>query len=84
MLIKQEYQKCDACHYWYFLNYSFKFEPHVCNGCHGLWMMPVNLSGIAILNIKGSDCHCITSLISKNEAINLYQNTHLTEKSGTL
>ena len=36
MLIKQEYQKCDACHYWYFLNYSFKFEPHVCNGCHGL------------------------------------------------
>ena len=47
-------------------------------------MMPVNLSGIAILNIKGSDCHGITSLISKNEAINLYQNTHLTEKSGAL
>ena len=24
-------KKCDACHYWYFLNYSLKFEPNVCN-----------------------------------------------------
>ena len=23
--------KCDICHYWYFLNYSFKFQPNVCN-----------------------------------------------------
>ena len=21
----------DVCHYWYFLNFSFKFQPHVCN-----------------------------------------------------
>ena len=20
---------CDACYYWYFLNYSFKFQPNV-------------------------------------------------------
>ena len=20
-------KECDACHYWYFLNYSFKFQP---------------------------------------------------------
>ena len=44
----------------------------------------VNLSDIAILNIKGSDYCCIISLISKNEAINLLQNADLTEKSGTL
>ena len=29
-------------------------------------MMSVNLSGIAILNIKGSDYCCIISLIRKN------------------
>ena len=34
-------------------------------------MMSVNLSNIAILNIKSSDYCCIISLISKNEAINL-------------
>ena len=47
-------------------------------------MMSVNLTDIAISNIKGSDYRCITSLISKNEAANLIQNTDLTEKSGTL
>ena len=64
-------KECDICRYWYFLNYSFKFKPNVCNRCHDLLM---NLSDIAILNIKVSDYHCIISLISKNEAINLMQN----------
>ena len=27
-------KECDVCHYWYFLNYSFKFQPNVCNRCH--------------------------------------------------
>ena len=69
-------KECDICHYWYFLN--------VCNYCHDLLMISVNLSDIAILNIKGSDYGCIASFITKNEAINLLQNTDLTEKSGTL
>ena len=73
-------KECDICHHWYFLNYSFKFQPNVCNKCHDLSMMSINLSDIAILNIKGSDYHCIISLISKNEA----QDADLTEKRGTL
>ena len=73
-------KECDICHYWYFLNYSFKFQPNVCNRCHDLLMMSVNLSNIVILNIKGSDYCCIISLISKNEAINLMQNADLTQK----
>ena len=75
-------KECDVCHYWYFLNYSFKFQPNFCNRCHDLLMMSINLNDIAILNIKGY-C-CIISLISKNEAINLIQSADLTEKSGAL
>ena len=26
----------DVCHYWYFLNKCFKFQPYVCNKCHNL------------------------------------------------
>ena len=44
----------------------------------------MNLSDIAILNIKGSDYHGIISLISKNEVINLMQNVDLSGKTGTL
>ena len=70
---------CDVCHYWYFLNFSSKFQPNVCNRCHDLLLMSVNLSNIAILNIKSSDYCCIISLISKNEATNLLQNADLTK-----
>ena len=76
--------ECDVCHYWYFLSYSFKFQLNVCSKCHSLLMISVNLSDIAILNIKGSNYHCITSGIRKSEPINLMQNTDLTEKSRRL
>ena len=67
-------KECDVCHYWYFFNYSFKFQPNACYRCHDLLMMSMNLSDIAILNIKSFDYSCIISIISKNEATNLVQN----------
>ena len=42
--------------------------------------MSMNYGKIAVLSIKGSDYHCIISLISKTGAINLMQNADLTEK----
>ena len=42
--------------------------------------MSVNLSDIAILNIKKADYGCIISEISKSEAIDLMQNIDLTKK----
>ena len=66
----------------FFKNKGFKFQPHVCNGCHNLLMMSINLSNIAILNIKGAVYCCIISKISKSEA--LMQNIDLTEKSRAL
>ena len=61
---------CNICHCWYFLNYSFTFPPNICSRCHDLLVMSINLSDIAILN-KGSDYHCIISLISKSVALKL-------------
>ena len=73
-------KECDICQYWYFLNYSIKFQPNICNRFYDLLMPSMNLSDIA----KGSDYRCIISLISKNETINLMQNAGLTQKSRTL
>ena len=47
-------------------------------------MMSMNLDDIAILNIEGTNYYCIIGRISKSEAINVMQNSDLTEKSGTL
>ena len=77
-------KECDVCRYLYFLNYSLKFQPIVSKRCHDLLMMSMNLSDIAILNIKGSNYDCVFSLSSKNKAINLLKNVDLTEKSRTI
>ena len=67
-----------------FLDKGFKFQPDVCNRCHDLLMMSMNLRDIAILNFKGADYCCIISGITKSEAINLMKNFDLAEKSRIL
>ena len=32
-------KECNICLYWYFLSYSFKFQPNVCNRCHDFLMI---------------------------------------------
>ena len=29
-----ESKECMLCHYWYFKEVGYKFQPYVCNGCH--------------------------------------------------
>ena len=43
-------KESDICHYWYFLDKGFKFQPDVCNGCNDVLMMSVNVNDIAVLN----------------------------------
>ena len=85
ILIKQVHQKSVMfVTIGIFFYCCFKFQPNVCNRCHDLLMMSVNLSDITILKIKGYEYCCIISLISKNETIKLLQNADLTEKCGIL
>ena len=44
-------KKCDICHYWYFLDKKFNFQPDVCNRCHDVLMMSLNPNNIDILNV---------------------------------
>ena len=74
-----ESKECDICYYWHLLNKGYEFPTNVHNGCYDWLMMSMNLSNIAILNIKSDDYCCIISKIRKSEAINLMQNIDLTE-----
>ena len=58
-----ESKEYNICHYWYFLNKGFKFQLCVCNRCHGLLMMCMNLSNVAVLKMKNVDYHCWKMLI---------------------
>ena len=77
-------KQCKICRYWYFLDKRFKSQQHVCNKHHSVLMMSMNLSDIAVSNIKGADYCCIISGISKSEIINLMQKINLSDKSRTL
>ena len=46
--------ECELCHYWFFKNVGFKFEQHVCNGCHDLLTINYSLKNIGILSAKRS------------------------------
>ena len=64
-----------------FLDKGFKFQPYVCNSCHDVLMVSMNLIDTAILNIHGLNYHCMITRVSKSEAVNLMQNINLSEKS---
>ena len=58
------------CHYLFF-NHGLKFQDSVCNVCHDLTMLSVNISDIAIITVKNLDYYCIIFNIIKSKAINL-------------
>ena len=74
-------KECDICHYWYFLDKNFNYEPYLCNGCHDLMQKAINFDDVAIVSIKGNDYRIHFWYISKGEAISIMRNSSLNEKN---
>ena len=75
-------KECDICHYWYFLDKNFSYEPHLCNGCHDLMQKAINFNDVAIVFIKGNDYKIYFWHMSKDEEISIMHNSSLNEKTG--
>ena len=74
-------KECMICHYWYFLDIGYKYEPHICNKCHDILMIAHELENIAILNVKGIDYRRVLWNITKNDAIKILNNSLLDNKN---
>ena len=68
-------EECELCHYWFFKDVGFKFEKHVCNGCHDLLTMAYSLKNVAISSAKGATFRCVLMGISKNEGLKTINNS---------
>ena len=77
-------RQCDICHYWYFLDKNFNYEPYLCNECHDLMQKAVNFNDVAIVSIKGNDYRIHFWYMSKNYAIALMTSSDLNDKNGIL
>ena len=37
-------KECMICHYWYFKDIGYKYQPYICNKCHDLSMIVYDLN----------------------------------------
>ena len=49
-----------SIHYCFF-NHELKFQDSVCNGCHDLTMLFLNISNIVVITVKNVAC-CVFSM----------------------
>ena len=77
-------KQCEICHYWYFKDIGFKYEQHLCNGCHGLMQKAVSFNDVAIVYVKGSAYRIHFWYMSKDDVINIMNNSSLINKMRVL
>ena len=70
-------KECDVCHYWFFVNKNFKYEPYLCNDCHDLMQKTMNFNDVAIVYVKESEYRINFWHMSKNDSINIVKNSNL-------
>ena len=80
ILIKQTHQNIIGI----FLDKGFIYEPYLCNGCHNLMQKAMNFNDVAIASVKGNDCRNHFWYMSKNDAINIMNDSNQNEKSESL
>ena len=57
-------KECDICHYRYFFDKNFNYEPYLCNNCHDMMIKAVSFNHVAVELVAGnslfydeSTCH---------------------------
>ena len=77
-------KECSICHYWYFLDKNFSYDPYLCNGCHDLMQKAMSFKKVAIVSIKRNNYRIHFWYMSKNDAIFLMTNSNLNDQNGIL
>ena len=72
------------CYYWYLKDIGFKYEPHFCDGCHGLMQKAVSFIDAAIFYVKGSAYRIHFWYMSKDDAISIMNNSNLIDRMDVL
>ena len=77
-------KECRICHYCYFKDIGFKYEPYLCNGCHDLMQKAMSFNNIATVYVRGRAYRIHFWYMSKNATINIMNSSNLVDKKGVL
>ena len=81
---KNKSKECMFCHYWYFLDKNFSYEPFLCDGCYNIMQISNNFKNIAIAHVKKSVYRIYFVYMSKRKAKKLMSNSNLIDKKAIL
>ena len=70
-------KECDICHYWYFKDIGFRYEPYLCNGCHDLMQKSMSFNNVATVYVKGNAYRIHFWYMSKDDEINIMNGSNL-------
>ena len=74
-------RECKGCHYCYFQDIGFKYEPYLCNF---LMQKPVSFNDVATAYVKGSAYRIHFWCMTKDDAIRRVNNSKLMDKMSIL
>ena len=77
-------KECKFCHYLYFKDIGFKYEPYLCNDCHGLMQKAIIFNDVAVFYVKGSAYRIHFLCMRKDDAISIMNNSNLIDEMGVL
>ena len=75
-------KECKICHYWHLKDIGFKYEAHLCSGCHGLIQKAISFNDVAIIYARGSAYRIYFWYMSQDDAISIMNNSNLIDKIG--
>ena len=70
-------KECDICHFYFFRNRNFLYQPYVCNECHDISLRAITLADIKISLSKVSNTellatrHTMSVIIFLNRTVQL-------------
>ena len=77
-------KECHICHYRFFKDIGFRYEPYLCSGCHDLMQKAMSFNNVAINYVKGNNYRIHFWYMSKDDAINIMNGSNLVDKRGVL
>ena len=77
-------RKCMFCHYWYYLNKNFSYDPFTCDGCYNIVQKSTDFKNNAIIHVKKTACRVYFKDISKHKGKNIMSKFNLVGKTGNI
>ena len=77
-------KECNICHYWYFKDINFKYEPYLCDGWHDLMQKAMGFNNIAIVYVNKNAYRIHFWYMSKDDANNIMTGSNLVDKRVVL